>query len=155
MHLTGLDFFLWAVSFLGNLGLLFVLCYRPLAKSFPLFTSLALLCVIRAVVMYFVLNHGSKRSYLCYLLVPGCNRHGVGAGHRVRDCQSSFPPRRRMGARRAEQFPLDGRPEHNRSCGTELAGKPAGAHLGAIVCCLLYTSPSPRDRQKSRMPSSA
>ena len=25
----------------------------------------------------------------------------------------------------------------------------------ARVCCLLYTSPSPRDRQKSRMPSSA
>ena len=25
----------------------------------------------------------------------------------------------------------------------------------AIVTCLLYTSPSPRDRQKSRMPSSA
>ena len=24
-----------------------------------------------------------------------------------------------------------------------------------IVACLLYTSPSPRDRQKSRMPSSA
>ena len=23
------------------------------------------------------------------------------------------------------------------------------------ACCLLYTSPSPRDRQKSRMPSSA
>ena len=27
--------------------------------------------------------------------------------------------------------------------------------LGSPVCCLLYTSPSPRDRQKSRMPSSA
>ena len=27
--------------------------------------------------------------------------------------------------------------------------------LGEDVCCLLYTSPSPRDRQKSRMPSSA
>ena len=25
----------------------------------------------------------------------------------------------------------------------------------ALVCCLLYTSPSPRDRQKRRMPSSA
>ena len=25
----------------------------------------------------------------------------------------------------------------------------------AADCCLLYTSPSPRDRQKSRMPSSA
>ena len=30
-------------------------------------------------------------------------------------------------------------------------------HNGAYLCtdCLLYTSPSPRDRQKSRMPSSA
>ena len=26
---------------------------------------------------------------------------------------------------------------------------------GKILVCLLYTSPSPRDRQKSRMPSSA
>ena len=26
---------------------------------------------------------------------------------------------------------------------------------GEVVICLLYTSPSPRDRQKSRMPSSA
>ena len=29
-------------------------------------------------------------------------------------------------------------------------------YAGEIIeCCLLYTSPSPRDRQKSRMPSSA
>ena len=27
--------------------------------------------------------------------------------------------------------------------------------LGVVEPCLLYTSPSPRDRQKSRMPSSA
>ena len=27
--------------------------------------------------------------------------------------------------------------------------------FGSEICCLLYTSPSPRDRQKSRMPSSA
>ena len=27
--------------------------------------------------------------------------------------------------------------------------------LGGFGACLLYTSPSPRDRQKSRMPSSA
>ena len=26
---------------------------------------------------------------------------------------------------------------------------------GVSVCCLLYTSPSPRDRTRSRMPSSA
>ena len=29
------------------------------------------------------------------------------------------------------------------------------AHIFAYNFCLLYTSPSPRDRQKSRMPSSA
>ena len=34
---------------------------------------------------------------------------------------------------------------------------PLDALLGVVVAtpCLLYTSPSPRDRQKSRMPSSA
>ena len=36
----------------------------------------------------------------------------------------------------------------------ELA-KAAGKSVGAVTTCLLYTSPSPRDRQKSRMPSSA
>ena len=30
-----------------------------------------------------------------------------------------------------------------------------GDSLGLSMYCLLYTSPSPRDRQKSRMPSSA
>ena len=31
----------------------------------------------------------------------------------------------------------------------------AGSKIGDSIACLLYTSPSPRDRQKSRMPSSA
>ena len=35
------------------------------------------------------------------------------------------------------------------------ADKPAFSNLGKTITCLLYTSPSPRDRQKSRMPSSA
>ena len=30
-----------------------------------------------------------------------------------------------------------------------------GGLCGGIIICLLYTSPSPRDRQRSRMPSSA
>ena len=34
-------------------------------------------------------------------------------------------------------------------------GKYHGVRLGHVRRCLLYTSPSPRDRQKSRMPSSA
>ena len=29
------------------------------------------------------------------------------------------------------------------------------AYIVMLLSCLLYTSPSPRDRQKSRMPSSA
>ena len=36
----------------------------------------------------------------------------------------------------------------------QTAPETAAAGLGALTC-LLYTSPSPRDRQKSRMPSSA
>ena len=40
---------------------------------------------------------------------------------------------------------------------TSLATQDADDYTGAayIFVCLLYTSPSPRDRQKSRMPSSA
>ena len=35
------------------------------------------------------------------------------------------------------------------------AQKYAALKQGDVTTCLLYTSPSPRDRQKSRMPSSA
>ena len=36
-----------------------------------------------------------------------------------------------------------------------LCARPAGDGYNLLYICLLYTSPSPRDRQKSRMPSSA
>ena len=45
---------------------------------------------------------------------------------------------------------------------SKIVGTSIGAFNGAMFaqgdayeCCLLYTSPSPRDRQKSRMPASA
>ena len=38
---------------------------------------------------------------------------------------------------------------------TDDAPRPGLALLQYPIRCLLYTSPSPRDRQKSRMPSSA
>ena len=43
------------------------------------------------------------------------------------------------------------------SVGSPVQGVLAEAlvNRGEFVTCLLYTSPSPRDRQKSRMPSSA
>ena len=37
----------------------------------------------------------------------------------------------------------------------DLSASTAGTHTITYTTCLLYTSPSPRDRQKSRMPSSA
>ena len=47
----------------------------------------------------------------------------------------------------------------NESVGLRLVGEAATSpdrkQKGLVHCCLLYTSPSPRDRQKSRMPSSA
>jgi hypothetical protein len=63
MHLTGLDFFFWAVGFFENLGLLFVLWYRRLTTSFPFFTALAILSVIRTIALYFVLRYGTKDNY--------------------------------------------------------------------------------------------
>ena len=43
--------------------------------------------------------------------------------------------------------------------GEEYLGEPVtmGQHMlqGATMACLLYTSPSPRDMRRSRMPSSA
>ena len=41
------------------------------------------------------------------------------------------------------------------SGGPMLNGWFRGERTGSGTICLLYTSPSPRDRQKSRMPSSA
>ena len=41
---------------------------------------------------------------------------------------------------------------------TDIQIKRLQQEVGVVAdgkCCLLYTSPSPRDRQKSRMPSSA
>ena len=43
-------------------------------------------------------------------------------------------------------FLCHGRPVH---------ADPARLERALVIGCLLYTSPSPRDRQKSRMPSSA
>ena len=36
-----------------------------------------------------------------------------------------------------------------------MKGKGIVLNEPSVIACLLYTSPSPRDRQKSRMPSSA
>src|SRR5665213_4311569 len=51
------------------------------------------------------------------------------------------------------QVPGDGQHRIARNAAQRRVGQ--GRRVDDAVACLLYTSPSPRDRQKSRMPSSA
>ena len=48
-----------------------------------------------------------------------------------------------------------GQPAGGVYSGTGVTGTNFDATVAGVGICLLYTSPSPRDRQKSRMPSSA
>ena len=50
---------------------------------------------------------------------------------------------------------FDGMSGRNDFASTAYVAKILNAPIILVVDCLLYTSPSPRDRQKSRMPSSA
>ena len=44
---------------------------------------------------------------------------------------------------------------YNRIVEIETTESKMKVNMAQLMTCLLYTSPSPRDRQKSRMPSSA
>ena len=46
-------------------------------------------------------------------------------------------------------------PARDKLCLIQLSSGNGICHLVKIIDCLLYTSPSPRDRTRSRMPSSA
>ena len=63
MHLTGLDRFLWAATFLGHLVLLFVLWKRDRAKLFPFFTALVSTNILRTIALYVVMHLGTKDNY--------------------------------------------------------------------------------------------
>ena len=63
MQLTSLDRFLWVSSLLGHCLLLGVLVLRRRTGSFPLFTSLIALNIVRTVVLYVASTHGSRDTY--------------------------------------------------------------------------------------------
>jgi hypothetical protein len=63
VQLTGIDRLLWALSLIGHCALLGVLLVWRRAASFPVFTALISLNIVRTVVLYFVLRHGSSESY--------------------------------------------------------------------------------------------
>jgi len=80
---------------------------------------------------------------------------GCAFGEGVEVLAEAFPRCRVLGMDFAERAVAEARrcfPQH------EFHHTPAGSignHFDAIICCLLYTSPSPRDATLSRMPSSA
>jgi hypothetical protein len=63
MHLTGLDFLLWAASFVGQSALLFVLWFRRRALAFPFFTTYIASNVVRTMALYLVLHLRSRAAY--------------------------------------------------------------------------------------------
>ena len=58
---------------------------------------------------------------------------------------------------KVEDFPEARKPAYilHVDFGSEIGIKKSSSQITDLYNCLLYTSPSPRDRQKSRMPSSA
>jgi len=63
LHLTDLDLLLWAFTFLEHCILLAVLFYRRRTAQFPVFTTVITANVVRTIVLYFTLRHGSSATY--------------------------------------------------------------------------------------------
>ena len=95
------------------------------------------------------------------LITHGHSDHArAGHGHVLATAETIAIMKVRYGADCAGTFETAGLGHTRTIDGVTVGFMPAGHILGSaqIVLewgCLLYTSPSPRDRQKSRMPSSA
>jgi hypothetical protein len=63
MHLTGFDFFLWAAGFVLHAILLLVLWVRRRARSFPIFTGLIILDIVRTIALFCLQRFGSIGTY--------------------------------------------------------------------------------------------
>lgn len=65
MHLTGIDFLLWAAGFAAHVALIIVLFTRQRVQTFPVFAALIANSVIRTLSLYLiVIDHGTKHTYL-------------------------------------------------------------------------------------------
>ena len=63
MPLTNLDLLLWVAGFLVHVALLFVLLWRGRVRTFPIFTTLIVLNVVRTIVLFVVSRKGTKAEY--------------------------------------------------------------------------------------------
>jgi hypothetical protein len=63
MHLGRTDFLFWAAGLLAHLVLLFVIVARRRAKTFPFFTALIAMNVVRTITLYLIAVHGTRHVY--------------------------------------------------------------------------------------------
>jgi hypothetical protein len=63
VHLTGTDFFLWALGFLLDCVLLAVLLRFKRAARFPIFTALIAFDIVQTIALYFIQRNGSSLTY--------------------------------------------------------------------------------------------
>ena len=63
MHLSRLDFILWAATFVGHMALLCVLVRRRRAVRYPIFTALIAADIARSITLYLVFDLGTAKQY--------------------------------------------------------------------------------------------
>jgi hypothetical protein len=63
MHLNFRDFLFWAAGLLGHIVLLGVILTRHRAKTFPFFSALIAMDIVRTITLYALALHGSKYYY--------------------------------------------------------------------------------------------
>jgi hypothetical protein len=63
MNLSKVDLLFWAMSFIGNLALLFVLLFRGRFRNFPIFTALVTLNVVRTITLFLIRWHSAQSTY--------------------------------------------------------------------------------------------
>ena len=130
MHLTGLDFLLWAAGFIADLALLFVFWFRRRASAFPIFTTYITANVVRTIVLYALL-HFEQGDLFLRILVSGRNRRTVAARIIMKSPPTSFVLWA-AGDGRASQLRVGAEPLCD-SRGSDLACQSAGA-VGDPTC---------------------
>jgi hypothetical protein len=63
MHLDFTDFLFWAAGLFGHIVLLVVILTRHRAKTFPFFSTLIAMDIVRTITLYFLALHGTKYYY--------------------------------------------------------------------------------------------
>ena len=96
----------------------------------------------------------------CVILQPYDMEVGAGTFHPATTLRALGPKPWKAAYVQPSRRPKDGRYGENPNrlqhyYQFQVILKPSPPDLQDLYLCLLYTSPSPRDRQKSRMPSSA